>query len=367
MSGRAYLLVGKDTFRMAERARVLIDGLLPADSRNVGLETIDGRVDSNSAAHVVSATMQALQTVSLFGGNRLVWLKDAVFLSEKNGGDDDSAEDLQKPAPARTALADLAAFVKRGMPEGLTFLLTATAIDKRSGLYRAFDAAGRVEILDISDKPKEAEQQARRFLDEQIGMRRLKMPEDARHALLERTGADTQALATEIEKLSIYAGGEAVTFDDVVAVAVASKETIIWELTDAIGERNVAGALGVLRQLLFQGESPMAIIAVIERYFRQLAVARDVLDRKWAKLGGRELEWRELDALESALLESTGKMDLRKMHPYRALKLAQQAARRTKQDIRRCRRAVLYAHERLVSSSQSQSLALDILLHRLLA
>ena len=371
MSDRAILLVGNDTFRVAEHAKTLIDGLLPADSRTVGLETVDGRVDSVAAAHAVSACLQALRSISLFGGNRVVWLKDAVFLAEKSGGErggeDDAAGDSGNPAPTRDALADLAACIKSGVPEGLTFLLTAPAIDKRSALFRAFDAAGRVENLEISGKPKEAEGQALSFLDEQLGKHRLRMPEDAKRALLARTGADTQALANEVEKLSLYSENGTVTAEDVMSVASPSREAIVWELTDAIGARNVAGAFAVLRQLLFQGESPMAVIAVIEGYFRQLAVARDILDRKWATLGGGRLEWRRLGDSETAVMDALGKTDLRKGHPFRAFKLAQQAAGRTARDIRRCRRAILSAHERLVSSSMPQPLTLDFLLRQLLA
>lgn len=370
MSGQAILLVGNDTFRLAERVKAVIDGQLPAESRLTGLETVDGRVESNGAAQVVSATLQALRSVSLFGGNRVVWLKDAEFLAAKGperGAEEEGDRDAAKPAAVRDVLAELASCVKSGMPDGLTFLLTASSVDKRSVLYRAFDAAGRVEAVEISEKTWEAAKQARAFMDGQIAKRGLRMSEDARQVLLERVGADTQALATEVEKLSLYAGDRMIGTDDVVAIAAPSREAIFWELTDAIGDRDVAGAFAVLRQLLFQGESPMAVIALLEGYFRQLAVARDVLDKGWATVAGRELVWRDLGESEDAVLKALGKMDLKRMNPYRAFKLAHQASRRTGDGIRRCRQAALRAHERLVSSSLPQTLTLDFLLRQLLA
>lgn len=364
--------MGNDSFRMAEQAKVIVDGLLPADSRVVGLETIDGRGDANASIQAVSASLQALRSVSLFGGNRVVWLRDATFLAAEKGGgergaDEEGADDVETSSPIKGVLADLAACIKSGLPDGLTFLLTAAAVDKRSALYRAFDTAGRVENLGMSEKSWEAEKQARNFLDEQIEARRLRMPEDARLALMRRAGTDTQTLANEVEKLSLYSANGSVTAADVMSVAVSSREAILWDLTDAIGARNVTVAFEVMRQLLFQRESPMAVIAVIEGYFRKLAATRDVLDRKWATLGNRELEWRQLSEAEVEMLAALGKANPRTMKPFAAFKLAQQATRRTAQNIRRCRREILAAHERLVSSTVPQALTLDFMLRQLLA
>lgn len=371
MSGRTVALLGNDAYRLESRVRELLDELVPGDARAVGLETLDGRVDGGAAVQVVSACLQALQSVSLFGGNRVVWLRDAVFLAPKSGSgsgnDDEGKSGAAKKSDAKDGLAALASCVKNGIPDGVAFLLTAPDMDRRSSLYRAFDAAGQIELLQISDKPWEAEKQARAFLDERVRAQGMRISEDARRALLERTGADTLILASELEKLALYAGDRAVNSADVMVVTAASREAIVWELTDAIGERDVGGAFGVMRQLLFQGESPMALIAVLEGYFRQIAVAREVLDRKMARPGYRALEWRDLDDAESALLGALGKMDLRKMNPYRAMKLVQQASGRSAANIMRCRRAVVAAHERLVSSSVPQPLTLDLMLCQLLA
>jgi DNA polymerase-3 subunit delta len=309
--------------------------------------------------------------MSLFGSSRVVWLRDAGFLSEKGaggrGGDDEEGDAGSPSSGAKGSTSGLASWVKGGAPDGVTFIVTAPSVDRRSALYRAFEAKGEVETLAISDKPREAERQARDFVNSLMRPLGLKMSEDAIQVLLERAGTDTQTLANEMEKLSLYSGGGVITGREVRLMAAPSREAIMWQLTDAMGSRNAEEAFVVLRQLLFQGESPMAIIATIEGYFRQLAVARDVLDRGWARASGRDLVWRDLSESESATLEAAGKADLRKVHPFRAMKIAEQASRRSARDIRRCRQAALRAHERLVSSSVPQPLVLDLLVQQLLA
>jgi DNA polymerase-3 subunit delta len=370
MSGRAILIVGNDTYRVSERVKSLISELLPGGQSDVGLEVIDGRVDTASCATVVASCLNALQSMSLFGSSRVVWLKDAGFLSEKGTGDrggDDEADAGAPSSAAKGSTAAMTAWVKGGAPDGVALVVTAQSVDRRSALYKAFEAKGEVETLAISDKPREAEKQAREFIASLAGRNGLKMSGDALQALLERTGTDTQTLANEVEKLSLYSGGGVVTGRDVLLMAVPSREAMVWQLTDAMGSRNAEEAFAVLRQLLFQGESPMAIIAAIEGYLRQLAVAREILDRGWARVSGRDLAWRDLNEAESAMLDAAGKADLRKFHPFRAMKIAEQASRRSARDIRRCRQAALRTHERLVSSSLPQPLALDFLVQHLLA
>lgn len=371
MSGRAIFLAGNDAYHIAERAKAVVEELLPGGASDVGLEVINGRVDSAASGPVVSACLAALQSMSLFGSNRVVWLRDAAFLSEKGGGGDgadgEGGGDPAKSSGAKAGLTALAALVKAGLPDDLAFIVTAESVDRRSAFFKAFDSKGEVEQHVISEKPWEAAKQARGFVNERLRDSGLKASEDAIEVLLARAGADTQALAGEIDKLALYAGGGPVTARDAMLMVTPSREAVVWELTDAIGSRDKGTAFAVMKQLLFQGESAMAIIAAIEGYFRQLAVARDVLDRGWARVSGRELVWRSLGETETAVLDAAAKMDLRKMHPFRAFKVAEQASRRTAANIRRCRIAAVSAHEGLVSSRLPESLAMDFLLCQLLA
>src|SRR5512133_215342 len=62
---------------------------------------------------------------------------------------------------------------------------------------------------------------------------------EAARALVELAGDDTVALATEIEKLGAWAGGEAVGRQEVEQLAAPGREAAAWALTDAWGSRDL--------------------------------------------------------------------------------------------------------------------------------
>lgn len=90
--------------------------------------------------------------------------------------------------------------------------------------------------------------------------------------LLQRTGSDLRHLASQLEKLSLYAGtGGRVTVDDVRRVVLRSTEVKTWELTAAIGKRNLRGAVALVETLLEDGEAPGGLLSYLNSYLRSLA------------------------------------------------------------------------------------------------
>lgn len=98
-------------------------------------------------------------------------------------------------------------------------------------------------------------------------------------AIAEMVGNDLWTLDRELEKLSLYAVGRAITDTDVRAVVPYAQEANIFAAVDFIMAGNPAEALRLLMQLMQEGREPLYIIAMIERQLRLLALARDLADR----------------------------------------------------------------------------------------
>lgn len=81
---------------------------------------------------------------------------------------------------------------------------------------------------------------------------------EACRALVEIVGEDTYALAGEVEKIAVWAGGEPITPRDVEQLAVGASEAPPWTLTDALGRRDVGAALGALETSLERGDGSRA-------------------------------------------------------------------------------------------------------------
>src|SRR6185503_17100081 len=100
--------------------------------------------------------------------------------------------------------------------------------------------------------------------------------------LADAVGADLSRLALVIEQLALYAGGRAVTADDVDDLVADTRERSVFELTDAVGAGDLAGALTAVSALCDQRDSALGVIAMLARHLRQLGVVHSVKGNKHA-------------------------------------------------------------------------------------
>lgn len=112
-------------------------------------------------------------------------------------------------------------------------------------------------------------------------------------ALLDRCGRDMARLHLELDKLALYVGDrQEITPDDVMLVTSASLEATVFELTDAVGQRNLAAALAALPGLLpAQNPEGMAlmILAMLSRQLRLIWQTRFLAEKGHALGRVREL------------------------------------------------------------------------------
>lgn len=352
-----YLIWGADEYEAAKRTRELVDGLCPPDQQAFGLETIDGRVDTiEPAVAAVNKCLSALRTVGFFGAEKVVWLRDVRFFVPKHGGEGEEEADGVEEADAgsiKERVAELTEEIKRGLPAGQTLVINADKINRASALYKAVKAAGEIIEFNPPEKDYQAEQASEEYVQNAFREAGLTARGNVVDEFLARTGRDSRQIRNEIEKLSLYLGDRReVRGEDLRAIVSATREAIVWELTDAVGARDLPGALAVFRHLLGQKESPQGIIAMLESRIRDLLVFRQAIDRRWLRVsrqGARVLTSWSVPPDAGAVLDTLPK-DPRKMHWYPAGKLAEQAAKYSFEELLRAHRLITEAHEKMVST-----------------
>ena len=129
-------------------------------------------------------------------------------------------------------------------------------------------------------------------------------PEAAQH-LIFISGDLMNRLIPEIEKIAAYAKGESVTVADVDAVASRIPEAVIFEMTDAIAQKQYNSALEILSELLSdRNNEPIPMLAMLGMQMRRLYAARLALEGGLGQ--GYLMETCELryDSLARKLLQS---------------------------------------------------------------
>lgn len=167
------------------------------------------------------------------------------------------AEALRDEAEAQV----LAALPGLGAGGGL--ILVGGVVDQRRKLIAACVQAGAAVAL---SKPKEWDQEpwtgewAVRLAREQGH----EIAPAAVDELVDRTGADLGVVANEIEKLSLHAGpGTRLELAHVRTVVGATRGYKAAEMADRLKAGDATGAVRALRELLEQGEHPVALLAFL--------------------------------------------------------------------------------------------------------
>jgi DNA polymerase-3 subunit delta len=354
-----FLVYGEDEYRVRTRAKELVDGLCPPAEAAFGLEIIDAAVE-NAAEGILAVRrcLEALRTVGFLGGRKVVWLRDATLFTAEMAAD------------LKAAVEELTTQIKAGLPAGQTLVISAQKVFRGSAFFKACQAAGSVELLDRPDKPWQQAEYAHEQVREAFRRSGLKAPADVVDLFLERVGDDTRQIIQEAEKLSVYLGDRKdVRRGDVQAVVSLSRESLAWDLADAVGARDLPGALRILRQLVFQGENPIGLMVLLEGRFRELIVLREALDRGWVRATGegfgKKLAWKDAPEADEKL-SALGR-DPRTTHWFRAGKLAEQAQRFSLVQLLRGHEWLVQSHEAIVSTAVPNALQLELLLLRLLA
>ena len=273
-SAKIYAVVGSDEAEVKHVASELAEKLTPTGAGDFGLELIDGAADNaDQAAARIRSTIEALQTLPFFGSTKLVWLKNANFL-----GDDLKA----RSAAVQSALEELSELLERGIGSEVTFLISATDVDKRRGFYKTLVKRTEVQVFDRLDSGRAGwEEEATEIVQRRAKKRKLQFDADALGLFVLLTGGDTRQIDNELEKLDTFLGKDRLVQVDLVRELVPlSRAGVIFELSTALATRNLELALTLVRRLLDHGESAIGILLVaIVPTIRNLLLAKDLMER----------------------------------------------------------------------------------------
>jgi DNA polymerase III subunit delta len=273
-SSRVFAVVGSDEGETKRRARELAVQLTPKDGGDFAVDTIDGAADnSEQAIQRIHRATEAIQTLPFFGSEKLVWLKDVNFLADTVTG---------RSAGVQAALEEFKDFLGKGLPHGVSFLLSAAEVDKRRSFFKSLAKIAKLEQFDKLDTSRAGwEEEVEIVVGRLAAELNLKFEAEALQVFVRLAGADSRQLRNELEKLDLYLGEKRTVTVEVVRALVAKSTTgVIWELGTCIAKRQLAQSLALLDQLLFQGETPIGILyAAIIPTLRNLMVTKELLLR----------------------------------------------------------------------------------------
>ena len=250
-----FAIVGSDEGRVKEEALRLHRELTGGNDDGFTHETIDGNADNSDHAYDICArTVEALQTLPFFGGEKVVWLKAASFLVDDVTG---------RSERTLSGVERLKLCLEAGLPQGVVFLLSATGIDKRRAFWKFLEKAAQVRVFDKIDTSREGwEEEVARLVEGRAKDLGLKFDPDALELFVMLAGEATRQIGSELEKLDLFLGPErrTVELDDVRKMVPMSRAGVVFEIGRALQNGDAARAIELIDQQLERGESAIGVM-----------------------------------------------------------------------------------------------------------
>ncbi|HUF64037.1 MAG TPA: DNA polymerase III subunit delta [Verrucomicrobiales bacterium] len=272
--GRIYAYTGSEEGRVRDAARAKVKELSGGNIDSFDTETIDGIAENTEGAvQIVGRTIEALLTLPFFGGDKVVWLKNANFFGDTVTG---------KSQRTLEAGERLLAVLEAGLPPGVSFVLSAGPMDKKRRFYLQLKKLSGLEPFDRADLSKAGwEREVMEHVAAKARQMGLRFTGDSLLQFVMRVGDSSMQIARELEKLDLYLGEERdVRPADVEATASPTRGGVVFEIGNAIGNRDLRKALDRIDHLLQCGETPIGILlAAVVPKVRAMAGARVLMDR----------------------------------------------------------------------------------------
>jgi DNA polymerase-3 subunit delta len=262
----AFLFLGSEGYYRKQCREALLDASVGTENRDNSVTRHD--LGETSLVEVIDDA----RALSLFATDRaiLVGSAEAVLprrIDSDDAGDGGTAnsevlsEYLRNPSPSVVLLFEATRFEFEGEDK--------KKLDRVRKFYAAISEV--VELRRPSAEDARIEVQA---LAKKSGIR---LQPDAVALLVDALGADLSRIATEVEKLSLYAGNanRPIGAEDVAALAPEARSTTIFSLVDALGRRNRSRSLEALDTLVREGEYLPLALSFLAGQFRMALVARE--------------------------------------------------------------------------------------------
>jgi DNA polymerase-3 subunit delta len=181
--------------------------------------------------------------------------------------------------------------VEKGFPPNNHLIITTDMADKRRALFKTLSNNGMVIDCSVPKGDRRADRMAQEAVltekkNELLKAGKKTMDQEAYLALYEMTGFDLRTFSNNLEKLISYVGDRReITLTDVDTVLKRTKVDPIFELTNALADRQTAASLFFLDSILSSGIHPLQVFSALINQVRKLLLAKDFIEsphgREW--------------------------------------------------------------------------------------
>ncbi len=274
-----YLVSEKGKAWFAEQAKDLSDDL--------SKEVVDGRASNVSEVEeAINRFSSAVQTLSLFGERKVVWLQNVNFMADSPTGRAQGTLDL---------LDNLKEVLEGLDPNGVGVLITAQPVDKRRSFYKWCQKTADFTVLAAG---KDAAQTCAALINEECEKAGTGMTREAIELLIGKVNGNTRLIVEETRKLLTFAGPDSEPISERLVADLVPNfgDADFFEAADAFYSLKLSWTLEALRRHFFTNSESRPLLGSLQSRNRLLIQLRVLLDAGAIRLGGRGISKNDLEA-----------------------------------------------------------------------
>ncbi len=240
----AYLLYGEEAY-LKRQYRDKLKKALSQEGDTMNTSVFEGK--GIAAGEVIDLA----ETMPFFADRRLILIENSGLF--KSGAE------------------ELAEYMKE-IAQSTCFVFVENEVDKRSRMFKSVKAAGRVVEF-----KKQSDSILVQWILGRLKREHKNITQPVMQQFLTAVGTDMENIDKELEKLLCYCmDRDVITAEDVRAICVQQTQNKIFDMVNAIGEKDQKKALELYYDLLALKEPPMRILFLIARQFQILLQLKEL-------------------------------------------------------------------------------------------
>ena len=270
-------IAGDDEFLVTRSGKEAFTKLCQGKGEACTPEIIDAQAQNVSEVETaIQRFNESVQTLSLFGDTKVVWLKNLNCISDSQTG---RAEGAKKQTGWLLEILESVDY------QSTTILITAFPVDRRRKEYKALQAFGNSTFLESGSAGKDALVHAT-CRDLEVTLTR-----DAQELLLAKTGGQARLMVQELTKLRTYLGKPGPIDDSLVLELVPDAgESDFFEVAEAFYKKNLHLSLDALKRHFFNHKEARPLLSTLQGRNRLMIQLRALLDAGEIRLGARGID-----------------------------------------------------------------------------
>ncbi|MCB1655428.1 MAG: DNA polymerase III subunit delta [Pseudomonadales bacterium] len=280
-------IAGDDEFLVTRSGKEAFEKLCREQGEACTPEVIDAQAQNVSEVEVALQRFnEAVQTLSLFGDAKVVWLKHINFISDSVTG---------RSEGAKNQLAWLLEILETLDPATTKVLVTAFPVDRRRKEFKALQALSHSTFLENDGKNQGA------WIESSCDELEVTLTRDAKELLLAKTGGQPRLIVQELNKLRTYLGKAGrIEESHILELVPDAGESDFFEVAEAFYKQNLNLSLQALKRHFFNHKEARPLLSTLQGRNRLMIQLKALLDAGTIRVGPRGIDKTSFDSAQRA-------------------------------------------------------------------